>query len=449
MMAELESRTEIPAASSSVSQPGYASSFGVFRRRRAVALALSLVVLGGIGVYAVAAVRTKLNQETGAIHWRKAEAAIHDREFLLARDHLNKCLEYWPFNGELHFLMARTCRRAGDRAGWSFHLFAAERLQWPKEQIELEHRLYEAQTGNVWSTEETLENYLQDEHADYELVFEALAEGYFVNNSSPDLQRLTSQWLQLFPDAWLPHIYRGHAYSLESSQNQALAEYRHALELNPEHEPARIWLANALTDTGQFQEALQLFEVSLQNNPGNGQALYGLASCQLSLGNAQGARQTLRQLLAVNQDNVQALILQARVEIAEEQPEQALHWLRQAERLAPRQPDIVHPMLVVLRQLNQNREAEKYQRRQQEITELNERLKKLRMQFRKDSNSASLRMHIGHMYLLLGHQEQAQEWLQSALRLDPSLDDAQKELDELSKRREEELETTEKAKAGK
>src|SRR5437870_3371500 len=296
-MAELESRTEIPAGSSRESQSGYA-------RQRTVALALGLMVLGGIGVYAVAAVRTKMKQETGAIHWRKAEAAIHDREFFLARDHLNKCLEFWPFSGELHFLMARTCRRAGDRAGWSFHLFAAERLQRPKEQIALEHRLYEAQTGNVWSAEETLENYLQDEHADYELVFEALAEGYFVNNSSPDLQRLTSQWLQLFPDAWLPHIYRGHAYSLESSQNQAVAEYRRALDLNPEHEPARIWLANALVDTGQFQEALQLFELSLQSNPGSFQALYGLASCQLSLGNAQAARRAIQQLLFGNLCNV-------------------------------------------------------------------------------------------------------------------------------------------------
>src|SRR5438132_8855979 len=110
-MAELESRTEVPAASSHMSQSGYASSLGGFTRRRAVALALSLTVLGGIGVYAVAAVRTKMKQETGAIHWRKAEAAIHDRDFFSARDHLNKCLEFWPFNGELHFLMARTCRR--------------------------------------------------------------------------------------------------------------------------------------------------------------------------------------------------------------------------------------------------------------------------------------------------------------------------------------------------
>jgi tetratricopeptide (TPR) repeat protein len=448
-MAELESRTEVPAGPSSVSPSGDASSFGVFGRRRAIALALSLVVIGGLGIYAMAGMRAKSNQESGANHRQKAEAAIHEREFLLARDHLNRCLEFWPFNGELHFLMARTCRRAGDRASWSFHLFVAERLQWPKEQIELEHQLYEAQTGNVWSTEETLENYLQDEHADYELVFEALAEGYFVNNSSPDLQRLTSQWLRLFPDAWLPHIYRGHAYSLESSQNQAVAEYRRALELNPEHEPARIWLASALMDTGQFQEALQLFEVALQNNPGNFRALYGLASCQLSLGDAPAARKMLQQLLAVSQNNVQAFLLQAKVELAEGEPERALHWLRQAERLAPREPDINHLILLVLRQLNRNQEAEKYGRRQQEIIELNERLKKLRMQFRKDSNNAALRMHIGHMYLLLGHQEEAQEWLQSALRLDPSLSEAQRELHELNKKREAALEAAEEAKPGK
>ena len=184
----------------------------------------------------------------------------------------------------------------------------------------------------------------------------------------------------------------------------------------------------------------------MQNNPGNAQALYGLASCQLSLGNAQVARQTLQQLLAGSQNNVPAFLLQAKVELAEGEPERALHWLRQAEWLAPREQDINNLILLVLRQLNQNQQAEKYQRRQQEIIELNERLKKLRMQFRKDSNNASLRMHIGHLYLLLGHQEQAQEWLQSALRLDPSLDEARKELDELKKKREAGLETLEKDK---
>lgn len=84
------------------------------------------------------------------LRWRQARQANADREFPEAIAHLTHCLEAWPFNAEAHFLMARTCRRAGHLNLWKKHLDRAEALNWPALQIDLERKLRRAQVGDVW-----------------------------------------------------------------------------------------------------------------------------------------------------------------------------------------------------------------------------------------------------------------------------------------------------------
>jgi tetratricopeptide (TPR) repeat protein len=88
--------------------------------------------------------------------FRQAEEAITDRDYSLAIANLNQCLESWPFSAETHFLLARTCRRAGRLRPAKAHLDRAAVLQWPQQQIRLERQLRRAQTGNVWTVEQSL-----------------------------------------------------------------------------------------------------------------------------------------------------------------------------------------------------------------------------------------------------------------------------------------------------
>jgi tetratricopeptide (TPR) repeat protein len=397
-------------------------------KRTVAILFLGIAILSGVGVYLYAmdpwAWRIPDRETSAAKHWEEAQKAMEDREFSLAQKNLAHCLQIWPFNAEAHFLLARACRREQGPfylRPWQQHLMEAAQLQWPKEQIDFEIQLQQAQMGDVWSVEPALQEALQSKSGpEVEMVLEALAEGYLRNHSLAKMLDLTGPWIERSPEAWLPHLYRAHMQYREGSRTQAIEEYRTVLKLNPVHSGAQLLLAGALMDDGQFKEALAMYQAYLQENPGDAKGLFGLANCQFSLSKTAAARAALKEILAVSKDDVKALFLQAKIEFADDKPAESLKWLRKAERLAPRESDITHTMIVVLQRLNRTEETEKYVKRQQEILDLHDQLGKLYKQLRREPSNPEVRFQIGRVFALLSRDDESYEWFQTALRLDPT-----------------------------
>jgi len=335
-------------------------------------------------------------------------------------------------------LMARTCRREHGPfylAAWQQHLGEAAQLQWPKEQIDFEAQLHQAQRGDVWSVEPALVQGLETRpDAEVEMILEALAEGYLKNHTLAKLMELTDWWLDRFKNDWLPHLYRAQVNLREGSRTQAIEECRTVLKLNPDHNTAQLLLADALTGNGEFKEAQNLYESYLKENPGDANGLYGVAFCQFSLGKAAAARAALKETLDVSKDNFKVFFLQAKIEFADDKPEEALKWLRKAERLAPRESDITHTMIVVLQRLNRTEEAEKYVKRQQEILDSHDQLIKYRKQLRRDPFNVELRYQIGRLNMVLGRDDEAYEWFLMVLRLNPTHAETLKALQEWKER---------------
>jgi tetratricopeptide (TPR) repeat protein len=372
---------------------------------------------------------------TAAFHWQEAQKANAERDFDEARKHLLQYLEELPFNAEAHFEMARASRRSLDFRAWRQHLSQAGQLQWPQDQIDFEIQLYQAQTGEVWAVERRLLEALETRpEPEKELILEALAEGYLKNHSLIKVMELTRPWIENSPEDWLPHLYQANVQYVEGTRTKAIEEYRTVLKLNPDQSQAQLRLASSLMGDGQFKEALSRFESYLKENPRDPEGLFGLANCQYSLNQTAAARATLKELLGMAPDFVRALLLQAKVEDADDRPAEALRWLRRAERLAPRESDITHLMILVLQRLNQTEEAEKYITRQQEILNWHEQLIKLRKQLRRADTNADLHYQIGRLNMLLGRDDEAQEWFRRALRLQPSHAEALKALQELDER---------------
>jgi tetratricopeptide (TPR) repeat protein len=405
-----------------------------------------LFFLVGLGIFGAGLVygldpwhwRSADRGPSAAFYWDEALKAMEEREFGLAQQHLERCLETWPLNAEAHFLMARASRREQGplyQPTWRKHLVEAAQLEWPKDQITFEIQLQQAQMGDIWSVESTLKEALKTKPAaEVDMILEALAEGYLRNHSLAKILELTGPWIDRSPEDWLPHLYRGHIQYREGSRTQAIEEYRTVLKLNPEHTGAKLLLAGALMDDGQFKEALALYEKLLQENTGDINALYGIANCQYSLSKTAAARAALKEILAVSKDDIKALFLQAKIEFADDRPEESLKWLRKAERLAPRESDITHTMIVVLQRLGKTEEAEKYIKHQQEILGLHDQLIKLRKQLRRDPSNADLRCQIGKINALLGRDDEAYEWFQTALRLNPTHPETLRAIEEWKER---------------
>ena len=176
-------------------------------------------------------------------HWEQARLALEERDFPLARKHLDRCLEICPVNAEAQFLMARTCRRDGDAAAWREHLTMAESMDWLQEQILLERQLQQAASGNSWSVEQKLLEQLNHLPPEEVLILEALVSGYLNNVRYTDAIEITATWLRRHPEDWLGYLYRGRAYQGLSLFPRAIENFEEALKRHPNFLITHLWLA--------------------------------------------------------------------------------------------------------------------------------------------------------------------------------------------------------------
>jgi tetratricopeptide (TPR) repeat protein len=397
-------------------------------RRRLVLALVSLLLFGAIASYTLRP-GMRPNQvawsgdraTTEARNdWHQALLALDRHDFLLAKTHLARCLEVWPIHAETHFLMARTCRRAGDEAGWQAHFRKAEILGWDKSAVDLERELRQAQSGNLRGVENGLLSRLDSFPPEEELILEALAEGYLKTDHLNAVLELTRQWIERYPDHWEPKLFRARALLLAHSVDQAIAEYGRILKLKADHPEAHLELAGALLANSQFQEAAEHFRIYLAHQPNDSAALVRLANCQLSLGQTEAARASLDRLFIIHPEDAAGFFVRAKLELAAARPDGALHWLKRAESLAPHETDITYSLVLVLQQLGKQAEAKQYERKLQDLRRQYEQLETVKAKIRGQPDNVVLRDEAAAVSLRLGHAEEAGHWLRSALQLDPN-----------------------------
>jgi tetratricopeptide (TPR) repeat protein len=360
-------------------------------------------------------------RSTSESHWQQAQRALEDRDYVLAKDHLEQCLEIAPLCAEFQFMMARTCRRLDDPSGWSDHLHKAAVLSWPQNQIQLELRLKEAQTGNTGRMESVLVDDLDSRDPNLPIIFEALIKGYLENDRYRDAHRMADAWVRDHPGDWQARLYRGRAYQQGIHFEEAIADYQYVLKVKPDHRQAQLWLAETFASDRQYGPALEYFQAFVHSHPNASEspgALYALADCQYSLGQVDAARDTLDNLLAKNKGNTAALLLRAQLEQTES-AEKALPWLLQAEVATPNNIQVLNNLILALRALRRNDEADKYDRRRQERDPKEKALVKLKMRILSEPDNADLRYQIALAYLDLGDEDESAHWFQTVLWLDP------------------------------
>ena len=353
--------------------------------------------------------------------WILAQKTIASRDFPQAVVHLTTCLQSCPFNAEAHFLMARTCRRAGWLKDWKTHLQEAAFLQWPMEQIDFEKQLQRAQIGDVWNVEDSLLEQLNERPPEEPLILEALVNGLVLNDRLTDVLLLTTKWNEAFPEDWLPLIYRGNArLRLNGKTEDVIDDFKRVLELKPDDVEANLALAMVLANNGDVGRAFPHFEACRASMPDDPRVLFGIAYCQHSLGMNQEARVTLSQLLDKNKDHAAGCFLQAKIELAEDFREQAYQWLKKADRLSPKEVDVTNALMLVCRQLGRTEEAEEYRRSQEEIRARDAELDKLATALKSRPEDAALRFQLGMACLKLGRDLEATHWFQGILWKDPA-----------------------------
>jgi tetratricopeptide (TPR) repeat protein len=385
-------------------------------------IAVCLLIIGNVGFFIV------YPQLAGVYHWRKAQQALQQYDFPSAQLHLQHCREVWPTSGETSFLLARTCRRAGDFPAARTYLREAEQAHWPPALTDLERLLMKAQAGMVRAVELELRRYLAARPEEHTIIFEALVIGCLQANFLDDAYGWSTRWTEQDPEDGQAHFWRGRILESGLRYDLAAEEYQRVLECKSDLIAAHLSLGEMLLRKGQYAAALPHFQAGLPSTSFHAAALFGIARCQRYLSPPEAALATLEELFAKHEPDASALSLRGQLELARGHAEEARLWLEQAARRLPPDLDTYQALTTTCRLLNWNEEAQAYESKRQQIERELRRMEELTKQIIQSPTDAALRSEAGTLLLRLGQEQQGVRWLMSALLLDPHHEPARKAL---------------------
>jgi tetratricopeptide (TPR) repeat protein len=391
---------------------------------------------GVLGCVLVVAGYPIYRQVWAEIHIRRAEEALARSlrfkgpgPLAEARDHLACCLRVWPTSGRVHFLLAQANRRAGDLDEAARCLRRAEQAGWAVEAIDLEKTLASVQQGDL-DAEPVLVSFVQRDHPDKLLILEALVQGSRRTYQLPRALAHLDTWLGAQPDSALALAWRGETLLLLGRDREALADYRKAVEIDPQEDEARLKVAELLLAFHQPQEARPHFTELLKRHPDQGEALFGLARCRAEQGDTAGAEKVLDRLLSLQPEHAGALAERGKIALDAGRPKDAEPWLRRAVRVAPFERKILYTLSRCLTMNGHTKEAEECRARIGRIDEDRKRLDELRTAVMTAPHDASLRCEMGLILLRNGQDKEGVRWLESALREQPECDAARQALED-------------------
>jgi tetratricopeptide (TPR) repeat protein len=403
--------------------------FGAMRKRPWLAGTVLVACLALIGTAGWFVVYPEL---AARHHLRQARNAADEYDLELARTHLEACLRHWPENGEAHFQLARTCRRAGNFPAARQHLQEAKRYGWDTDDIDLEYRLINAQTGAVRFAEEGLLEYLGTGHRDEVYVLETLVQAYLDSNFIDDAHRLAQYWIERYPDQWRPQLLRGMILERGQKLTMAIEQYEKLLAWKPEQPEANNQLARILLRAQRYDEAFAHFETYRKAHPDDVDALVGAARCVRHTRSAEAALPMIDQALTKNPDHAEANLVRGQILLNDlNKPAEALAPLRKADALMPNELEIVGAVAKALRILKRDDEAKPYEAKSHTMEREYRRLDTLIRQIiatdqekhskpEAKAKNVELRYEAGKCLMDLGKYEDGLIWLQSALQENPN-----------------------------
>jgi Tfp pilus assembly protein PilF len=178
-----------------------------------------------------------------------------------------------------------------------------------------------------------------------------------------DLSTAASQrLLATAPGSIYAHLLNAEVLDLQGKSNDALAEYRKVLSLDPRHPDAhyeigRLLLAGANGPEGR-EEARREFEEELKIDPGNGDAEFQLGQMALEARQWPEAEKYFRRALRLEPRSFAALVGLANSFISQGRSAEALEPLQQAVKLSPDNPQPHYLLSFVYRRMGRNRDAD-------------------------------------------------------------------------------------------
>jgi tetratricopeptide (TPR) repeat protein len=382
--------------------------------KRPFRLALILALLGLVGLAAYV-----IGCDLWASHQlRLGRQALEAGDLKQARTRLRLCLKVYKRSPDVHFLLARVARRAGDYPEMERHLKACEHNGGLPEAVSLERVLADAQRGRLKEADKYLQICLDQDYPESPAILDALARGYLRTHRLPQAMLCLNRLLELQPDNAQAMLLRAQAYDQLQLAKLALTDYRRAVELDPENDMARLYLVEGLLDAARVDEALPHLRRLRERQPGDPTVLALMARCRVARGETAEARKLLDTLLTESQDHLIGVIQLGKVELAEGNLDRARVWLEKGAKLAPHDLEVLHNLAECYERLGRTDDAKRCVDQEKAMTREKQALGEVMLKMLSQPRDPALRLQAGQLFLKTGNAAEAVRWFESALHED-------------------------------
>jgi tetratricopeptide (TPR) repeat protein len=383
--------------------------------RRPSVLLASVVLLGLFALGAAIAGRQVLAWH----YYRAGRAALDHYHPLEASEHLEKCLAIWPNDPDALVLAARAERRLDNFEAAEVLLNRAHGMKRNYDPL-TERLMLRAARGEIEQISKVCQALIDQNDPDASLILEALVSGAIRSSQLRFADKCLHVWLEREPDSAMAHYYKGALFEFMAVRQEAAAAFKHALELDPQHDPARLQFAIQLLDLLRAAEAVPHLEYLQQQQPKDFRIPVYLAQCKKQMGELSEAEKILDTLLESNPNFPPALTERAKLFMDAGQLGEAEPLLRRATRYDPNDYTAHHMLLQCVWQRENRSEASELQKRLKQIEEDSARMQVLvGSDLAKNPRDPDLHYESGMIAMRAGNYREMLRWFDSALRIDP------------------------------
>jgi tetratricopeptide (TPR) repeat protein len=376
---------------------------------RTVLLLTSLVLLPGA-----------LALAGGRLYFDHHLRGARDELAAAATQHLLRCRAFRPDHPDVLLLAARVARRSGS---WDEAQTFLDRY-WDRygddDRLVFERLALRATRGEVEAAGPPLIARVEAGGPDAGVAREALISGLVYRFLWPEADRQLGFWLAAEPDATAALLLRGKLLEQRLQSREAALDYRRIVDLDPDHDEARLRLTTLLLQFRQGEEALRHLDVLRHRLPENSEVLTQWARALALQGRTEEARAAIDQCLRLHPDTPGALAEAGRYAYFDEDDAAAERILARAVRLDPGNAATRHQYLLVLTRAGKNAEAAAQEEAIRRLQKDNERIDHLiQGPLQTTPNDPAVHHEIAIMAFRAGRPEEAFRWLKTALQVGP------------------------------
>ncbi|MFO0876022.1 MAG: tetratricopeptide repeat protein [Gemmataceae bacterium] len=387
----------------------------------------SLLVLGVVlsGLVALA-----WPQLRASYAYLAAERALHAREPARAKPHLDVCLATWPTHPRVQLLAAQLARWAGFYEEADRRITLYQELGGDRDTASLERVLLEVQQGRLsLGADFRIQEWIDTKHPRLNEILEVASEAYVRGYRLPSARYCLDAWIERQPDSVTARLRRGWVFERLFQATEAEQDYRALLERHPDHQEARLRLAQLLLLNNEPAEAVEHLE-RLARHDVTPPMVAALAAGLRALGQADQAHERLSAALVRFPREGPLWLERGRAAIDLRRMDDAERDLRKAAELQPDDYQVNYQLAQFLRRAGQKEEAERTQARADRIDADQKRMYELSERLQGRPYDPDLRSQMGQLMLRNGEPREGVLWLESALRIDPAFRPAHKALAE-------------------